>query len=689
MTGPAYVRVTQRLGEVTGYQPPREGGAWRCPAHDDRNPSMTVSNGDGRVLVNCHSQRCSFGEIRDALGLADRDFFDEPQGRTSNRARIVATYPYTDEAGALLFEVVRFDPKDFRQRRPDGAGGWDWKVAGVRRVPYRLPRVIEAAAAGGRVFVVEGEKDVEALERAGEVATCNPGGAGKWRPEFAGYLAGAGEVVIVRDKDPAGIKHAADIEASLVGKVERVVVVEAATGKDAAEHVGAGHGPEEFRVVDDVPDDHHAGDLDHAGPEEPDSWSSVDLAALRASGMQGQPEPTVLRRDDGVCLFYDGKVHGLLGESESGKSWAACFAGLDVIRQGDPVTFLDFEDDAVSVTSRMLALGATWDELIDLFDYRRPDEPFALEHLADIQKVGPRFVILDGVTEAMTLHDLDPDKNRDSARFHKMVIRPIVTWTGAGVIQVDHLGKNAATRGKGAIGAQHKRAAITGAQYIVEIAKPIGRGRTGTIVLTIDKDRPGHVRRSSAGAIRGGELELTSSDDGLTVTATLKAAARAPAAFRPTVLMEKVSRRLELMGADGMTKNTIRREVTGNAEAILVAVDILVAEGYLEVHKKGQAHQHISVRPYRREDDPLDPDNVGSVAQCAAFKCQLPGAGAEPYGWHLCPDHAAERVQDVETFGLDLDDGYSVRCRRCGGRATNVPSDFVCPCETGAGRGQR
>lgn len=250
MTGPAWLRVTQRLGEVTGYAPPREGGAWRCPAHDDRNPSMTVSNGDGRVLVNCHSQRCSFGEIRDALGLADSDFFDNPQRRTSNRARIVATYGYTDEAGALLFEVVRFDPKDFRQRRPDGAGGWDWKVAGVRRVPYRLPRVLEAAVAGGRVFVVEGEKDVEALERAGEVATCNPGGAGKWRPEFAEYLAGAGEVVIVRDKDAAGVKHAADVAASLVGKVERVVVVEAATGKDAAEHLGAGHTAEEFRVVD-------------------------------------------------------------------------------------------------------------------------------------------------------------------------------------------------------------------------------------------------------------------------------------------------------------------------------------------------------------------------------------------------------------------------------------------------------
>jgi hypothetical protein len=101
----------------------------------------------------------------------------------------VAVYPYTDEAGAVLFEVVRFEPKDFRQRRPVGQGGWIWNLGHVRRVPFHLPHLL--AANGRTVHVVEGEKDVLALEKLGLVATCNPGGAGKWRQDFAQYLRGA------------------------------------------------------------------------------------------------------------------------------------------------------------------------------------------------------------------------------------------------------------------------------------------------------------------------------------------------------------------------------------------------------------------------------------------------------------------------------------------------------------------
>ena len=61
-----------------------------------------------------------------------------------------------DERGALLFEVVRFAGKSFRQHRPDGAGGWIWKVGDVRRVLYRLPEVVKAAKSGGTVYLSEG-----------------------------------------------------------------------------------------------------------------------------------------------------------------------------------------------------------------------------------------------------------------------------------------------------------------------------------------------------------------------------------------------------------------------------------------------------------------------------------------------------------------------------------------------------
>jgi hypothetical protein len=101
--------------------------------------------------------------------------------RPSSR-KISATYDYVDEADELLFQVVRFDPKDFRQRRPDGAGDWDWSVKGVRQVPYRLPEVQEAIANDRTIVIVEGEKDADALWKLNIPATTNAGGAGKWSP---------------------------------------------------------------------------------------------------------------------------------------------------------------------------------------------------------------------------------------------------------------------------------------------------------------------------------------------------------------------------------------------------------------------------------------------------------------------------------------------------------------------------
>ena len=98
--------------------------------------------------------------------------------------RIVAEYDYCDEFGALLFQVLRYTPKGFSQRRPDGRGGWIPSVKGVRHVLYRLPAVINAAI----VLVVEGEKDADTATDLGFVATCNAGGAGKWRAEYAEHL---------------------------------------------------------------------------------------------------------------------------------------------------------------------------------------------------------------------------------------------------------------------------------------------------------------------------------------------------------------------------------------------------------------------------------------------------------------------------------------------------------------------
>src|SRR5262249_17562014 len=171
------------------------GRDWQCPAHEDRTPSLGVKEGeDGRALIKCQAG-CEPEAIVKALGLSMADLFAEADVERS----IAATYDYHDDDGTLLFQVVRYFPKDFRQRRPDGNGGWIWNMQGVRRVPFHVPQLVAGVIEDEPIYIVEGEKDVLAVEAVGGVATCNPMGAGKWRSDYAPYFDGAG-VIVVMDK---------------------------------------------------------------------------------------------------------------------------------------------------------------------------------------------------------------------------------------------------------------------------------------------------------------------------------------------------------------------------------------------------------------------------------------------------------------------------------------------------------
>jgi hypothetical protein len=261
---PAFLRVVEALerggSRVTGNGRQRKA---QCPNHDDRVASLSVTQGESRVLLWCHSPECTTDAIVAALKLTWADLFDGPPERGDGNSKNadtwapwqkdgrctcapIARYDYADEDGHLLFQVVRGEHKEFSQRRPDPASpsGWRWSLGDTRRVLYHLPQIL-AAPPEACVFVTEGEKDVHALEAAGEIATCNPQGAGKWRPEYAGVLAGR-DVLVVADKDPAGRTHAREVVASLEGTARSCWIVEAAEGKDAADHLAAGHTVSEF-----------------------------------------------------------------------------------------------------------------------------------------------------------------------------------------------------------------------------------------------------------------------------------------------------------------------------------------------------------------------------------------------------------------------------------------------------------
>lgn len=195
------------LDQLQGVKPITGGYQARCPAHEDDHASLSVSEGvDGAALLFCHAG-CTPDAVLDAINLKRSDLFPPRPPKTKKPARrIVATYPYRDETGETLYESVRFEPKDFVQRRPDGAGGWTWKVGDVRRVLYRLPELQRQPVA----WIVEGERDAETLAGIGLAGTTNVAGAGKWRAEYTDQLkkAGVTKVVILPDNDAPGAKHA-------------------------------------------------------------------------------------------------------------------------------------------------------------------------------------------------------------------------------------------------------------------------------------------------------------------------------------------------------------------------------------------------------------------------------------------------------------------------------------------------
>jgi len=218
----------------------RSGSAWMalCPAHEDRNPSLSIREVSGKVLLHCHAG-CSQRDVIQALkarGLWETE-------RTERR-RIAATYDYTDEVGSLLYQVVRFVPKTFMQRRPDGNGEWIWKK-GSRQVLHHLPEVLQAPI----VCVVEGEKDVETLRAHGFVATTIAGGANaKWLPTFTEALHGR-EVILVPDNDEPGWALMRRIADALLGQVARLVCFDdhhRAGAKDITEWFELGRSEIEF-----------------------------------------------------------------------------------------------------------------------------------------------------------------------------------------------------------------------------------------------------------------------------------------------------------------------------------------------------------------------------------------------------------------------------------------------------------
>jgi hypothetical protein len=255
-----------------------------------------------------------------------------------------------------------------------------------------------------------------------------------------------------------------------------------------------------------------------------------------------------------------------------------------VLRAGGSVLFLDFESDPGTVVARLLAMGVEPDAIRDRFHYVRPEvSPAAVAAAAvDWQALLARqydVAVLDGVTEALTVFGAASKDNDELTGWIRNTPRLLAQRTVAAVVLVDHVTKDADTRGRFAIGAQAKMAALDGAAYVVEVLEPLGVGMLGRIALRVAKDRPGQVR-PHCGPWRKGDR----TQEAAVVVIDSRVAGR-------TVVSVEPPRTDQTAPAAAVR---LAEDVPGRKEYVRAALELLLTEG---LHRGGRPHRQRSPHP--------------------------------------------------------------------------------------------
>ena len=343
-------------------------------------------------------------------------------------------------------------------------------------------------------------------------------------------------------------------------------------------------------------------------PTEGDSsWKPVNLAPL-FDGTYERPETSLLLRTDGNYLLYQGKVHSLYGESESGKSWIAQIAVAEQLRQFKKVIYIDFESDAGDIVDRLKSLKVTQAEILQNFTYIKPEmqSDFRDPHWkALLEPNCAVLIIIDGVTEALSLWAKESKDNDAITAWMRQFPRAVAAASGAAVVLVDHVTKNAETRGRFAIGGQAKLATIDGAAYLVEPLEVLAPGRTGSLTVRVTKDRPGFVRKI-AGMYR--KSDRTQEVAVITIDSTrelMEYVVGVPLMEDEIVAgqMEKLDREIVTFvdTNPGATKSMATRGIKGQDSAVLARLEVLIRDGVLENHGNERGYKlYVSAKGKER-----------------------------------------------------------------------------------------
>lgn len=350
---------------------------WRgkCPVHQGTNPNFAVNSETG--LAQCHSQ-CQRGwdliSLEQELSGVDFPRAKEKVYEIVGRPKVPweerdfqSVYDYTDEAGKLLYQVIRKVGKKFVQRRPDN-GGWIWGLGETKRVPYRLEKIRHAEFCG----IVEGEKDVLSLERIGMVATCNNGGAGNFQSQLAQYFANK-HVAIFPDNDEPGREHAvkvAEILAPVAKSLKIVELPDLPPKGDVTDFVNAGGTVDQLRELyrkaqQWTPEWQFAQDIPDLNDKYVRTFSQeVEIAGgleefwnlSRLSGLE-TPWPKLSRAIGGG--MRPGEVYVIGANQGAGKTSLALQFCMSAMRNNHGPLLFSMEMDHRAVFQRMASIEAS------------------------------------------------------------------------------------------------------------------------------------------------------------------------------------------------------------------------------------------------------------------------------------------------------------------------------------------
>lgn len=343
----------------------------------------------------------------------------------------------------------------------------------------------------------------------------------------------------------------------------------------------------------------------------------VDLAWLDGGTPPHIDPPTICRRADGASLFYAGKVNGIFGDPECGKTWLAQAAIIETLLNGGTTAMVDVDHNGPHHTAaRLLLLGADLADRQDLlklladpnrFRYYQPDDGQQLRAaIDDLTNRAPDVLLIDSIGEAIPMYGANTnDGDEITNAMRHICTRP--ADAGSCVITIDHLPKSAEARSTGyAIGSIAKKRMIRGAYIRAEARVQPAPGQRGLITLRIEKDTAGELRKTSGGGYAGTFTLDSTRSETHGITAWSIGREEAPknddGTFRPTKLMEAISRYVE--DNDQCTQRDIESDVPGKSSYLRTALKLLIHEGFIStVPGPRNSRRHHAIALYREAED--------------------------------------------------------------------------------------